>query len=160
MREKELIELLKKNKMHICCAESCTGGMLNSKLVSVSGASDVLDMGLVTYANSAKVKLLGVDERDIEKYGVVSEQVAGQMSQGAARISDAAVGIGISGVAGPGAQGRKPEGMVCFGFCINGKVFSNTEQFGALGRQSVREHACEYAINRAIELINQNGGNE
>ena len=139
--------------MHICCAESCTGGMLSSALVGVAGASDVIDMGLVTYANSAKIKLLDVDPAAIEKYGVVSEEVAGQMARGACAISGAEVGVGISGIAGPGGSDFKPEGMVCFGFCINGSVTTATVQFGAIGRQSVRESSVEYAIDTLISKI-------
>lgn len=139
--------------MHICCAESCTGGMLSSTLVGVSGASDVIDMGLVTYANSAKIKLLSVSEADIDKYGVVSEVVAGQMARGACEISGAEVGVGISGIAGPGGSDFKPEGMVCFGFCVNGKVITKTVQFGPLGRQNVRQSSCEFAIDTLLELI-------
>lgn len=139
--------------MHICCAESCTGGMLSSTLVGVVGASDVIDMGFVTYANSAKIKLLGVNEADIDKYGVVSEPVAGQMAKGACDASDAEVGVGISGIAGPGGSDFKPEGMVCFGFCVNGKIVTETVQFGALGRQNVRQKSCEFAIDKLIELI-------
>ena len=139
--------------MHICCAESCTGGMLSSTLVGVSGASDVIDMGLVTYANSAKIKLLSVSEADIDKYGVVSEVVAGQMARGACEISGAEVGVGISGIAGPGGSDFKPEGMVCFGFCVNGRVITKTVQFGPLGRQNVRQSSCEFAIDTLLELI-------
>ena len=155
MKTQQLIEALKQKSMHICCAESCTGGMLSSTLVGVSGASDVIDMGLVTYANSAKIKLLDVDPADIEKYGVVSEAVAGQMAKGACAISGAEVGVGISGIAGPGGSDFKPEGMVCFGFCINGKVTTSTVQFGALGRQNVREKSVEYAIDTLITKIEQ-----
>lgn len=153
MNEQKLIELLKQKGMHICCAESCTGGMLSSTLVGVVGASDVIDMGFVTYANRAKIKLLNVRDADIDKYGVVSEIVAGQMARGACEVSDAEVGIGISGIAGPGGSQFKPEGMVCFGFCVNGEVTTYTEQFGAIGRQNVRQKSCEFAINKAIELI-------
>ncbi len=153
MNEQTLVELLKQKNMHICCAESCTGGMLSSTLVSVVGASDVLDMGFVTYANKAKIKLLSVNEADIDKYGVVSEIVAGQMARGACDMSDAEVGVGISGIAGPGGSEFKPEGMVCFGFCVNGHVTTCTVQFGAIGRQNVRKKSCEFAIDTVIELI-------
>lgn len=153
MKTQRLIEALKQKNMHICCAESCTGGMLSSALVGVAGASDVIDMGLVTYANSAKIKLLDVDPADIEKYGVVSEEVTGQMARGACAISGAEVGVGISGIAGPGGSDFKPEGMVCFGFCINGSVTTATVQFGAIGRQSVRESSVEYAIDTLISKI-------
>ncbi len=153
MKQQQLIEILKEKNMKICCAESCTGGMLSSTLVGVVGASDVIDMGFVTYANSAKIKLLDVDPADIEKYGVVSESVAGQMASGACAISGADVGVGISGIAGPGGSDFKPEGMVCFGFCVNGKVTTSTVQFGPLGRQNVREKSVEYAIDTLLTLI-------
>ncbi len=153
MREEELISLLKEKGLHICCAESCTGGMLSSTLVNVVGASDALDMGFVTYANEAKIKLLGVDAKTIEHYGVVSEQVAEQMAHGAAEVSGAQVAVGISGIAGPGGSKYKPEGMVCFGFYINGKTATYTKQFGALGRQNVRTLSCEYAIDTLLRLL-------
>lgn len=153
MNEQKLVDMLKQKNLHICCAESCTGGMLSSTLVGVVGASDVLDMGFVTYANDAKIKLLSVDPADIEKYGVVSEAVAGQMARGACAMSGAQVGVGISGIAGPGGSDFKPEGMVCFGFCVNGETFTCTMQFGAIGRQNVRRKSCEFAIDKVIELI-------
>lgn len=153
MREEQLIALLKERGWHICCAESCTGGMLSSTLVNVVGASDVLDMGFITYANEAKIKLLGVDAETIKHYGVVSEQVAEQMALGAANISGAQAAVGISGIAGPGGSEHKPEGMVCFGFFLNGKTAAYTKQFGALGRQNVRTRSCEFAIDTLIKLL-------
>ncbi len=153
MNEQKLVEMLKQKNMHICCAESCTGGMLSSTIVGVVGASDVLDMGFVTYANEAKIKLLSVRQVDIDKYGVVSEVVAGDMARGVCEVSGAEVGVGISGIAGPGGSDFKPEGMVCFGFCVNGEVTTCTKQFGAIGRQNVREKSCEFAIDKVIELI-------
>lgn len=153
MNEQKLVNLLIEKNMHICCAESCTGGMLSSTLVGVEGASAVIDMGFVTYANGAKIKLLSVNEADIDKYGVVSEIVAGQMARGACEVSGAQVGVGISGIAGPGGSDFKPEGMVCFGFCVNGTVTTDTVQFGAIGRQNVRQKSCEFAIDKVIELI-------
>jgi len=153
MNEQKLVELLKQKNMHICCAESCTGGMLTSTLVGVVGASDVIDMGFITYANEAKIKLLSVKKEDIDRYGVVSEAVAGQMARGACDASGAQVGVGISGIAGPGGCDFKPEGMVCFGFCVNGEVCTFTVQFGAIGRQNVREKSCRFAIDKLLELI-------
>ena len=96
---------------------------------------------------------MSVSEHDIGKYGVVSEVVAGQMARGACEVSGADVGVGISGVAGPGGTAFKPEGMVCFGFCVNGKVTTVTRQFGAIGRQNVRNKSCEFAIDTVIDLI-------
>lgn len=151
--EEKLISLLREKGLHICCAESCTGGLISATLVSVAGASDVLDMSFVTYANSAKEKLLGVDPRVIEKHGVVSEQVTDQMARGAARVSGADVAIAVSGVAGPGGTPAKPEGMVCFGWFVNGKVFTETVMFGARGRNAVRAAACAHAIQKTVDIL-------
>lgn len=154
MREKELVARLKERGFRICCAESCTGGMLSSIIVNVPGASDVVDMGFVTYSNDSKVKLLGVDPETIEKYGVVSESVAEQMAKGAATVSGAAVAVGISGIAGPGGGSeQKPEGTVCFGFYIDGKTRAERICFGAVGRQRVRELSCEHAIERLLGML-------
>lgn len=154
MKEATLITKLKEKNYRICCAESCTGGMLSSALVGVSGASDVLDMGFITYANEAKIKLLGVDENTILQYGVVSEPVTAQMATGAAKAAECQVGVGISGIAGPGgATPTKPVGTVCFGFYIDGKVVTKTMHFEDRGRQQVRESAVQYAIDTLIELI-------
>ena len=89
MKNYELVEKLIEKGYRICCAESCTGGMLSSLIVDVPSASAVMDMGFVTYANSAKCQLLGVDQEVIEKYGVVSEPVAMQMAKGAAERAGA-----------------------------------------------------------------------
>lgn len=153
MNNKLLVEKLKQKGYKICAAESCTGGMFISSLVGITGASDVIDMGFVTYANDAKIKLLGVSADDIEKYGVVSEVVAEQMAKGAADVSGADIGVGITGIAGPGGSRYKPEGMVCFGFCINGRIITKTMQFGAIGRNEVRKKSCDFATDTLIELL-------
>lgn len=153
MKEQQLISLLKQTNRHICCAESCTGGMLSSTLINIPGASDVIDMGFVTYSNQSKTQLLGVNSQTIDQYGVVSEQVAIQMALGAAKVSGAQIAVGISGIAGPGGSEHKPEGMVCFGFYIDGDTFSFTKYFGAIGRSAVRVHSCEFAINKLLELL-------
>ena len=154
MNSTQLVNLLIENKMRICCAESCTGGMLSSAIVDVPNASSVLDMGFVTYANTAKMKLLNVDPKTIAQYGVVSEAVAGQMAIGAARVSGADVGVGISGIAGPtGATAGKPVGTVCFGFWIKGVLTVTTQHFDTLDRTGVRIAAVNYAIDTLIDLL-------
>lgn len=157
MSAAKLVALLREKGLKICCAESCTGGLISSTLVSVAGASDVLDMSFVTYANEAKVKLLGVDPAVIEAHGVVSEQVTYQMAEGAAKASGADAAIAVSGVAGPGGTPQKPEGMVCFGWYAHGKTYTETVQFGALGRNAVREAACGHAIEKMINILETGG---
>lgn len=153
MKERELIEILKNKGLKICCAESCTGGLLSGTLINVEGTSEVIDMGFVTYANDAKIKLLGVNPASIEKYGVVSETVACEMASGAAKVSGADVAVGISGIAGPGGSEHKPEGMVCFGYYIKGNITSDTVLFGAIGRQNVRNASVNHAIDELIRHL-------
>ena len=156
--EEVVVSLLQKRGFHISFAESCTGGMCSARLVSVASASAVFDAGVVTYANEAKIKYLGVKPETIECYGVVSEPVAGQMAEGVAKAQNAQVGVGVSGIAGPtGGTATKPVGMVCFGFYVDGELTTVTKQFGDLGRNVVREAATEFVFETLVQLV---GGNE
>lgn len=153
-KEEQVVDLLMDKGLKISFAESCTAGKAAARLVNVADASKVFDAAFVTYANEAKVELLGVDPQTIARHGVVSEEVALEMAQGAARAARAGVGVGISGIAGPGGgTPQKPVGMVCFGFSICGKGYSATMQFGPLGRNTVRDAAVEYVYDRLAELI-------
>jgi PncC family amidohydrolase len=159
MTEK-LINLLIDNNLHISCAESCTGGLIVSKIVGVSNASKVLDMSFVTYANEAKVKYLNVDKNTIERYGVVSEEVTYEMSRGLHKETLCDVGICVSGIAGPtGGSKEKPVGMVCFGFYINGKIITETKYFKNEGRNIIRENSANYAIEEAYNLLKESLSN-
>lgn len=156
--EERVVRLLQDREYHISFAESCTGGLCSARLVSVASASAVFDAGIVTYANEAKIKYLGVKPETIETYGVVSEPVAGQMAEGVAKAQNAQVGVGVSGIAGPsGGTSTKPVGMVCFGFYVDGEVTTVTKQFGELGRNVVREAATEFVFEKLMQLL---GGNE
>ncbi len=156
--EEQVVSLLQKKNFHISFAESCTGGLCSARLVSVASASAVFDAGVVTYANEAKIKYLGVKPETIENYGVVSEPVSGQMAEGVAKAQNAQVGVGVSGIAGPtGGTATKPVGMVCFGFYVDGEVTTVTKQFGDLGRNVVREAATEFVYEKLYELL---GGKE
>lgn len=152
--EEQLVEKLIEKDYHISFAESCTGGLCCGTIVNVTNASKVLDMSFVTYANEAKMKLLGVKADTILANGVVSEEVACEMAQGAARVAECEVGVGITGIAGPGGGTvKKPVGMVCFGFSINGHVTAFTQQFGEIGRNQVRKSSVEFVLNTLLELI-------
>ena len=156
--EEQVVSLLQDKNFHISFAESCTGGLCAARLVGVASASAVFDAGVVTYANEAKIKYLGVKPEAIECYGVVSEPVAGQMAEGVAKAQNAQVGVGVSGIAGPtGGTATKPVGMVCFGFYVDGELTTVTKQFGDLGRNVVRETATEFVFETLVQLL---GGNE
>lgn len=150
----KLVKILIEKNMKISFAESCTGGMLASSIVDVADASKVLDASFVTYANEAKIKYAGVKLETLDNYGAVSEQVAGEMAQGVAQTAGADIGVGVSGIAGPGGGTKeKPVGMVCFGYCVDGNVVTETVQWGDQGRDKVRTLSTEYVINKLIEFL-------
>lgn len=154
MLAEKTVERLTERGWKITFAESCTGGLAAAALVEVPNASAVLDASIVTYANEAKIKYLGVMQESIERHGVVSEEVAGQMAAGAARANAAQVGVGISGIAGPGGgTAEKPVGMVCFGFFVDGRLTVRTVQFGAVGRNAVRRASVEFVYRTLEELL-------
>lgn len=154
--EEQLVNKLIENNLHISCAESCTGGLVASRIVNVANASKVFDASFVTYANEAKIKYLGVSPETIVKYGVVSEEVVLEMAAGVAKETGAQVGIAVSGIAGPGGgTEKKPVGMVCFGFYVKGKITTRTCQFGNPGRNEVRALSTNFALQTALELISQ-----
>lgn len=149
MEKNEILvnKLIEKNYT-ISTAESCTGGLLASKIVEVANASKVFNMSFVTYSNESKTELLGVSENLIKEYGVVSEEVAMKMAYMVSKKANSNVGVGISGIAGPtGATQTKPIGMVCFGFYVNGVSYSITKYFGDLGRNVVRTLSANFAID-------------
>ena len=152
--EEQVVEKLIEKGWHTSFAESCTGGLCCGTLVNVTNASSVLDMSFVTYANEAKIKLLGVKADTILSNGVVSEEVAYEMAQGVAKVANSQVGVGITGIAGPGGgTERKPVGMVCFGFYIEEKVYTYTCQFGEIGRNQVRKSSVEFVFEKLPELM-------
>ena len=152
--EEQVVEKLIEKGYHISFAESCTGGLCCGNLVNVTDASKVLDMSFVTYANEAKMSLLGVKADTILSNGVVSEEVAYEMAEGVAKAAKSEVGVGVTGVAGPGGgTEKKPVGMVCFGFSVDGNVTTFTEQFGEIGRNQVRKSSIEFVFEKLLELL-------
>ncbi len=149
-----VVDRLLKKGWRISFAESCTGGLAAARLVSVPDASRVFDASVVTYANEAKMRFLQVQEETIVKNGVVSEPVAEEMAVGVARLNAAQVGVGITGIAGPGGgTDKKPVGMVCFGFAVNGVLYTVTRQFGNIGRNAVREAAVAFVYETLCRLL-------
>lgn len=150
----KVVDLLIQKSLTVSFAESCTGGMACARLVDVPNASKVLNASFVTYANEAKISLLGVDPSLLEKEGAVSESVASAMAKGVALANKAQIGVGISGIAGPeGGTDEKPVGTVCFGFYVNETITSATVHFGNPGRQEVRTAAVDYVFQRLNDLL-------
>jgi len=130
-------------KTTLAVAESCTGGLISSRLTDVPGISEVLLESVVTYSNASKVKRLGVDPALIEAHGAVSEEVARAMALGVARTSGAQIGIAVTGIAGPGGgSAAKPTGLcyMAVNDRVESKVFSGDRIY-------VKERAAGYTLN-------------
>jgi nicotinamide-nucleotide amidase len=141
-------ELIKLGKT-LSTAESCTGGLVASRITDVSGASSVFTHGFVTYSNDAKAQLIGVSEESLAVHGAVSEQVAGEMAEGARRTSGSDYGISITGIAGPtGGTEEKPVGTVCFGIAGPNGV----QTFREMHPRS-RSDFKQQASQRALDLV-------
>ena len=109
----EVISACKNNNLQLATAESCTGGLIAGCLTAVSGASDVLQYGYVTYTNQAKINLLGVSAGVLSEHGAVSELVSRTMADGAIRYGYANIAVSVTGIAGPGGgSDKKPVGLV------------------------------------------------
>lgn len=151
--EEEVVKLLMEKGYTITCAESCTGGLLCASLVNVSGASEVLNRSVVTYANEAKMELLGVKEETLKEFGAVSEQTAYEMAVGAADFAKADVALSVTGIAGPGGgTPEKPVGLVYMGCFVNGKVTVRRHVFAG-DRLQVRTSSVKNALELAKECI-------
>lgn len=139
--ENVLSEMLVNKNLTIATAESCTGGMIASRLINYPGISSVFMEGVVTYTNEAKISRLGVKKETLDKYGAVSSEVAAEMAQGIARTAGVSIGISTTGIAGPGGGSEeKPVGLVYVGLCINGEI--KTKMLKLSGdRQKIRERA-------------------
>ena len=146
----KIVKLLKKKKLKISFAESCTGGLLSSAITSVSGSSKVFTMGLVTYSNQSKNRLLKVSKQIIQKHGAVSFQCCFSMVNNLSKISKSNVNVSITGIAGPsGGTKKKPVGLVYIGIKRANKLKINKYLFKNKGRLYVQRAA----VKKSLELI-------
>lgn len=151
--EETLVRTLRENGLSIAAAESCTGGLIAQRITSVSGASEVFGFGFVTYWESAKAKLVGVQPEVIEKYNVVSAPVAAQMAQGACEAAGADIALSVTGVAGPtGGDAVRPVGTVYVGAARDGAVWVRRMSAGRGDRSVVRWRASQSALEMALWL--------
>ena len=151
---KKIISLIKKKRMKLAIAESCTGGMLSGDITSVSGSSKVFTMGLVTYSNQAKVSILKVPQEIIKKYGAVSVQCCLAMVNNLNKISKSKVCVSITGIAGPkGGSKQKPVGLVYIGIRIGKKVVVNKCNFKNKGRIYIQRQTVKKTLNLLLKLI-------
>lgn len=149
----KLINILREKGYTITTAESCTGGLISATLVNVAGASYVLNEAYVTYANSAKEKLIGVRHETLCEHGAVSEQTAYEMAKGAAKAASADCAIAVTGIAGPdGGTEDKPVGTVYAGYYVCGRIVVERYQFDG-DRYEVRQQTTLKTIDRIYELL-------
>ena len=151
---KKIVSLLKKKKLNLAVAESCTGGMLSSAITSVNGSSKVFAMGLVTYSNQAKTSILKIPKQIINKNGSVSVQCCLAMVNNLSKISKSKVCISITGIAGPkGGSKQKPVGLVYIGVKIGKKVNVNKCNFKNNGRTFIQKQTVKKTLNLLANLI-------
>ena len=151
---KNLVKILTKKKLKIAFAESCTGGMLASEITSVSGASKVFGIGLVTYSNQAKITVLKVNKSIIQKYGAVSPQCCKAMVKNLSKISKAQINVSITGIAGPnGGTKKKPVGLVYIGVKKNNKVLIIKNIFKQKSRKAIQKATVKRTIRIIKSLI-------
>ena len=150
LKQREIVNLLKRKKLKIAIAESCTGGMLSSDITSVSGSSKVFTLGVVAYSNQSKIKVLKVSKKIIKKYGSVSEQVCKAMVKNVSKIAKTNISVSITGIAGPsGGTKIKPVGLVYVGI----KKGNRTEIKKYLFKNKGRDYIQKAAVGKSLELI-------
>ena len=148
---KSLIKLFIRKKIKISVADSCTGGLLASAITSISGASKIFNLGLVTYSNQAKIKILKVNKKIIKKYGAVSHECCYAMVNNLSKISKANINVSITGIAGPrGGTKKKPVGLVYIGVKKGGKIEINKFLFKNKKRSSIQKATVKKALNLVL----------
>ena len=148
---KKIVKKLQQKKLKISFAESCTGGMLSSTITSISGASKVFNLGLVTYSNDAKINVLKVNKKIIQKYGAVSAECCEAMVKSLSKLSKAHINVSITGIAGPnGGTKTKPVGLVYIGVKRSNKLLITKNIFKKKTRSAIQKAT----VKRALELVN------
>lgn len=151
----ELVKLLIKKNETVSTAESCTGGLIGGAITSVSGASEIFEQGFITYANSAKEKLLGVKSKTLKNFGAVSTETCFEMAKGVCKKAKSTLGIAVTGIAGPGGGTKeKPVGLVYIGIAYKNKVTVYEYNFTG-NREEVRRGTVVSALIHAREIISE-----
>ena len=151
---KSLIKILTKKKIKISFVESCTGGLLASTITSTNGASKIFNLGLITYSNQAKIKILKINPNIIRKYGAVSHECCYAMVKNLSKISKANINVSITGIAGPrGGTKQKPVGLVYIGLKKGNKVAVNKCFFKNKKRSSIQKATVKKALNLIFRAV-------
>ena len=150
----DVVRLCTEKNVMIATAESCTGGLVAGAITEISGASQVMERGFITYSDQAKIEMLGVMPITLRQFGAVSKDVSLEMAHGAMSRSEAGISVSTTGIAGPnGGTTGKPVGLVHFGGRhYKGKLIHREMNFGDIGRHEIRMSAVEVALEMIIEL--------
>lgn len=154
----EIWPILQEQKLSLVTAESCTGGLISSRITARSGASSMFERGFVTYSNKSKTELLDVSREILETHGAVSRECAEAMVQGALKNSEAQIGISVTGIAGPdGGSEDKPVGLVYIGYGFRDKPALVARHNFEGDRSAVRAQTVEASLSHVYELLKTNG---
>ena len=152
------IELLHKKlikkKLTISVTESCTGGLLAHNFTKLANSSKYFKMGLITYSNQSKIKILKVNKKIINRYGAVSEECCRAMVQNLSKISNSKINISTTGIAGPGGGSKnKPVGLVYIGLKIGNKIIINKTIFKSKSRRNIQSATVKKVIQNILKII-------
>ena len=151
--EEVFIKKLKKKKMTISCAESCTGGLIGHRLTQVPGCSEVFNGGMIIYSNESKINQLGITLKNIEDFGAVSEQVALEMAENIKNKFGTSIGVSTTGIAGPGGGSKsKPVGLVYVGYCDDKSLKVKRFNFSS-SRESNKIRTSQAVLNYVFKMI-------
>jgi len=150
----KVVQKLIKKKLNISFAESCTGGLLSSNITSVSGSSKVFNLGLITYSNEAKINILKVPKKILNKYGAVSKECCLSMVKNLSKISKANISVSITGIAGPnGGTKLKPVGLVYIGIKKGNKIIIKENLFKSKNRITIQKVTVITALKTINKII-------
>ncbi|ESW68560.1 competence damage-inducible protein A [Mesorhizobium sp. LSJC268A00] len=150
-----LLQVCQQRGIMLATAESCTGGMIISALTDIAGSSAVVDRGLITYSDEAKMEMLGVSPATLEAHGAVSRETVLEMAAGALARSRAGLALAVTGIAGPGGGSpEKPVGLVWFGVALRrGPVAAELNMFADNGRDFIRRETVKHALEIGLRAL-------
>lgn len=156
MLEKKIGDILRDKNLKISTAESCTGGLISSRLTDVAGSSEYITLNFVTYAYDAKENVLGVRHETLEKYGAVSEECVKEMALGVIKVTRSDVALCTSGVAGPGASENKPAGTLWIAVALNNEIYTKCVQLNSsIERKEMKYLFSEEALQFLYSKLNR-----
>ena len=150
-----LLQACQQRGIMLATAESCTGGMIIAALTDIAGSSAVVDRGLITYSNEAKMEMLGVSAATLQAHGAVSRETVLEMTAGALARSRAGLALAVTGIAGPGGGSpEKPVGLVWFGVALRGgPVAAELNMFADNGRDFIRRETVRHALEIGLRAL-------